>query len=374
MRLKHFFAVLIIPVFLFAFLSQAAASIGKITAVEGSVDITPSGQKAMPALKGSLLNVNDLIRVRSKSKAELTFDDGNVVRLGENSRLRIAEYMFKTNERNESLKLLRGKAQAVVSTAIKIGRFEVATPTAVVGVRGTDFFVYYQSGVSGAVFKSGVGYGYNPNYPQNVQTINPGQAFTVAAADQNPTVRQATNIEIQQHTRDTSISQGGGGSSSSSGSGSGSGTGSGSGIEGLGSASSGLGQGTGSSNLDLGQGSSTNTGYNSSGLTNVGQLNIVNLPPSSVVPYYAPQITLNTFPDTVSGSQSASFGYSTSSSGSYTMSYELDGGNWSTTNQTLISFSGLAEGNHVFELMATDSTGNSKTAIMTGLLDSRSLS
>jgi hypothetical protein len=42
-------------------------------------------------------------------------------------------------------------------------RYEVHTPTAVCGVRGTDFFMYYEKGESGATFKEGFGYGYNKN-------------------------------------------------------------------------------------------------------------------------------------------------------------------------------------------------------------------
>ena len=127
-------------------LTAYAASVGNVTHVTGRVDITSPGEAAVPANVGDEINENDIIRTKSKSKAEITFLDGNILRLAEETRVEIAEYMIEEEQVVGILNLFRGKLQNIVSTLgkkygpNKRNRFEVHTPTAVCGVRGTNFF------------------------------------------------------------------------------------------------------------------------------------------------------------------------------------------------------------------------------------------
>jgi len=131
--------------------------------------------------------------------------DGNVIRLAEITRLRITEYMVGAGQQRAAMNLFRGKVQSVVKAigVVRGSRYEVQTPTAVVGVRGTNFFAFHQAGVTGAIFKEGTGYGYSLNRPQEVVTINPGQAMVVVDPNRPPAVRSATPQELDAHTRDT---------------------------------------------------------------------------------------------------------------------------------------------------------------------------
>lgn len=205
--MTSFMGVLVLLIFL-PFPAQAGP-IGRITHVEGRVDITTPGQIARPVHLGFSVQVGDIIRTKSRSKAEITFMDATVMRLAQKSRVEISDYMIGKRKRRGVIRLFRGKIRSVVSKFLRMtsfssrNRYEVHTPTAVAGVRGTDFVVFYQRGVSGAIFKEGLGYGYSLNKPLDIREIVAGQAMLVLNADQPPAVRSLSGVEIQKHLNDT---------------------------------------------------------------------------------------------------------------------------------------------------------------------------
>lgn len=204
--------VLSVTGFFFLFLAVATvhgATVGSVTALEGRADITPSGGRAVPLQLGDSVDQGDIVRTKSRSKIEITFQDGSIVRLAASSRVRVDEYtMGKGNDRG-ILKLFRGKIQSIVKKSRglfgfgKRNRFEVHTPTAICGVRGTNYFSSYQGGASNFVFKEGSGYGYSLNRPDEVMLIETGQAMTLAGAGRKPVVRPASEAELKQHSEDT---------------------------------------------------------------------------------------------------------------------------------------------------------------------------
>jgi len=191
-----------------------AEPVGKFTHIEGRVDITSPGEAARPAMLGDEVNAGDIIRTKSEAKAEITFVDGNILRLAKSTRMKITEYLFDKERTSGILKLYRGKIQNKVKKLLgrvfglkKRNRFEVHTPTAVVGVRGTNFFTYFLRGISGASFKEGSGYGYSLNRPDEVRNISPGQAMVVISPDLPPVIRDATDVELNKHEGDTTPSE-----------------------------------------------------------------------------------------------------------------------------------------------------------------------
>lgn len=198
--------VFVLAILLFLPLTSPAAPLGKITQIEGSVDITRTGQAAVTAVVGDPVNQGDILRAKSKSKAEVTFNDGNILRLAEGTRVRITQYDNRENQKSY-LDLFRGKTQSVIKTLQKGSAFEIHTPTAVAGVRGTTIISFFIKGVSGALFKDGGGYGYNRKMPGDVKAIAPGQAMIVTGPDQPPIVKPATSDEIQKHLLDTTPAQ-----------------------------------------------------------------------------------------------------------------------------------------------------------------------
>lgn len=158
MKIKHCAAALLaLALLLFLPWAVMAAPVGKITNLQGNVDITVKGKAARVASPGDPVNIGDFIRTKSKSKAEITFNEGNVLRLAENTRVGITEYMSGKKKNSSILNLFRGRIQNIVKTigAITGGRYEVHTPTAVCGVRGTIFYVGQSYGATNVAVLEG---------------------------------------------------------------------------------------------------------------------------------------------------------------------------------------------------------------------------
>ncbi|TSA46398.1 MAG: hypothetical protein D4R56_03945, partial [Deltaproteobacteria bacterium] len=201
-RLTKIFGILAILIILLALpIAVLAASVGKISSLEGNVDITAAG-KVRSVQIGDPVNAGDILRAKSKSKAEVTFLDGNILRLAENTRVRITDYQ-PGEGKTTTLDLFRGKTQNIILGLAKNARYELQTPTAVVGVRGTDFIAFFQNGVSGFIPKEGTIYGYNRTMPTDIKIVTPGQAIMVFAADKPPLIQPATSADVQKHVKET---------------------------------------------------------------------------------------------------------------------------------------------------------------------------
>jgi hypothetical protein len=123
---------------------SAAEVVGKITQVEGRVDFLKGGK--LPAAEAKLddgVEMGDVLRTKSLSKAQITFIDNTVITISPEARIAIEEYMFDPGQgkRSAVLQLFQGLAHVVVSKLYKVAEpdFVVKTNTAVLGVRGTDF-------------------------------------------------------------------------------------------------------------------------------------------------------------------------------------------------------------------------------------------
>jgi len=217
MKAKHWIGTLFVILLLLPW-AALAAPVGKITGIQGTVDITMKGTAARNANIGDAVNVGDFIRTKSKSKAEITFNEGNILKLAENSRVGITQYMSGPQQNASILSLFRGKIQNIVKTVGVGGRYEVHTPTSVSGVRGTHFFNFYLAGASGSIFLEGSGYGYAKNNPDDVKNITAGQGMFVPSATVGAQLRSVSNKQLDEMKNATDIS---GSSDGSGGSGSG---------------------------------------------------------------------------------------------------------------------------------------------------------
>ncbi|MBI5875877.1 MAG: FecR domain-containing protein, partial [Deltaproteobacteria bacterium] len=195
-----------------------SAAVGKITALNGNVDIVKPGQEtAVAAALMQPVSEGDVIRTKSNAKAEITFTDKSAIMLAPGSRLEITEYLLKGNERKGSvLNLSRGKMRVIVAGQKKIlgisfsegQKFEVKTPVAAADAKGTDFFVFHIMGVTGVVVKNGQVNAFNRAIPGQVVPVSAGNATFVAKnkAPQQP--RPAADVEIIRHSNDTNTKTG----------------------------------------------------------------------------------------------------------------------------------------------------------------------
>lgn len=115
------------------------------TAVEGTADTISKTSPAGSALKrGDSIKKDQTVRVGDKSRVEIRFPDGTVMRLSERSRLVMNEvaYDTRTEGKNVKVNLSVGKLWAKVRKLITPdSTVEVKTGNAVAGVRGTVYRV-----------------------------------------------------------------------------------------------------------------------------------------------------------------------------------------------------------------------------------------
>jgi len=123
-----------------------ASVAGHFTMVTGKVDLLKHGKlPAIPAKVQDGVEPGDIIRTKSKSKAQLQMIDDSIITLAPESRLAIADYQYKPapEERRVVLRFFRGLMQATVKRIIKREEpdFIIETHTAIVGVRGSNPFL-----------------------------------------------------------------------------------------------------------------------------------------------------------------------------------------------------------------------------------------
>ena len=87
------------------------------------------------------LRWNDLLQSDTSGRARANLVDGSILSLGSNSQLRVLEHNGASQQ--TSLELNYGRLRSRVVKLTKPGaKYEVKTPHAVIGVIGTDFYVF----------------------------------------------------------------------------------------------------------------------------------------------------------------------------------------------------------------------------------------
>jgi hypothetical protein len=120
-----------------------AEVVGRMTQLEGRVDILKGGKLPAVALKvDDTVEPGDVVRTKSRSKAQITFVDNSLLTLSQEARIAIEEFKFDPiqGKRQAVLEIFQGLALAVVNKILKAEEpdFIIKTQTAIVGVRGTQ--------------------------------------------------------------------------------------------------------------------------------------------------------------------------------------------------------------------------------------------
>jgi hypothetical protein len=126
-------------------LTVHATVVGHFTQLRGEVDLLKGGQIPGRAVKvQDGVEPGDVIRTKARAKAELTMIDNSIIVLAPESRLAVADYAYNpaTNERRAVVRVFRGLVHTVVNRIIQTEQpdFIMETHTAVIGVRGTNWY------------------------------------------------------------------------------------------------------------------------------------------------------------------------------------------------------------------------------------------
>lgn len=143
--MKRSFAIMALALLLGAPLAARAEDVGSVASLNGKAEIGRDGQW-IPAETGMPVQLGDQLRT-ADGRLKVVFQDDSVLNLGENTTLTIDDQVFQPQQGTfkSLMKLIRGKVRATVGSYYQQtgAAYEVETPTAVAGVRGTTFIVSY---------------------------------------------------------------------------------------------------------------------------------------------------------------------------------------------------------------------------------------
>lgn len=125
---------------------------GQVTTVSGQAEVKKSGgSKKFKAFKGMAITKGDTIITGKDGKVVMDLDSDKEVTIGSSTTLTVSELVknAKALGGKTSLSLLEGKVSIKIKKKLDgDSRFEIETPTAIMGVMGTEFFVQYENNES----------------------------------------------------------------------------------------------------------------------------------------------------------------------------------------------------------------------------------
>lgn len=166
-----------------------------VTEITGDVSVRKAGgSKTFTAYKEMTLNQGDFIITGSNSSLTLKIADRNdEVTLGDNTEISITELLDSSEGKSSKFKMWAGATWAKVKSLVSSeDEYEIETPTAVMGVRGTQFLttVDPHTGETSMVVAAGIVNTSTsvpePNGSQNTLGVNvyPSQQFSMNDRDQ----------------------------------------------------------------------------------------------------------------------------------------------------------------------------------------------
>jgi hypothetical protein len=121
-----------------------AADVGLIKVAKGSVQIQRGADK-LPATVGAGVQASDVIVTGADGSAGITFTDNSLVSVGPGSVFAIDKYSFDTTTHQGEFEgnLRQGRLAAISGKMVKQSpeSMKIRTPSAIMGVRGTEFVV-----------------------------------------------------------------------------------------------------------------------------------------------------------------------------------------------------------------------------------------
>ena len=121
-----------------------AADVGLVKVSRGNVQIERNGAK-IAAPVGAAVQTSDVILTGADGSAGITFTDNSLVSVGPNSVFAIDKYTFDSTTHVGEFEgnLKKGRLAAISGKMVKQSpeSMKIRTPSAIMGVRGTEFVV-----------------------------------------------------------------------------------------------------------------------------------------------------------------------------------------------------------------------------------------
>ncbi|MFN7730162.1 MAG: FecR domain-containing protein [Bdellovibrio sp.] len=186
---------------------------GVMMVVKGDIKVT-SGKdgKTEPGKVGRKVFSGDSILAGVDSRAKIVMSDRNILNVSPESKITIEKYTndAKTDSKNVEIKVEYGKVRAQIEQKYDgdKNKFNIKTPTAVAGVRGTDFITGFNRATretSIVTFSGMVAVGTaGPNGQiQNAVFVRPGQTTNVGEGRAPEAPRAMPKDELNQMNQDS---------------------------------------------------------------------------------------------------------------------------------------------------------------------------
>jgi hypothetical protein len=184
---------------LFFPLQLLAEGVGKVIDVRGEVALKRASGTAKPQVNDPVF-VKDTLRAGEKSRAKLLLVNNTQVSVGSGSSLEITEFLVKDGKESGALSLTSGAVHTKILKALTPeARFEVRTPNAVAGARGTEWLSVVTAG-TGAVPPKSDFYTFeekisvvNPEFPDKGVVVKAGE-YTEVVKGFPPTAPVAFSV------------------------------------------------------------------------------------------------------------------------------------------------------------------------------------
>lgn len=191
---------------------------GVLQVVKGDVQIKSAKDgKTAKAKVGSKIFPKDTIITGKDSRAKIVMVDNNVLNISPETKLEIQNYEYapEAGKKDVLLNVLYGKVRSKVEQKYdgKTTNFQLKTPTAVAGVRGTDFMAGYapSTNVSSVVtFEGSVAFGQpGPGGTiLNPVAVTPGQMTEMAGNVAPPPPRPVPPAQLASMDSDSNADSG----------------------------------------------------------------------------------------------------------------------------------------------------------------------
>ncbi len=132
--------ITVMAILLLMSINSFAKPVGKILELSGDIDITSmkTGKRIIPE-EGTVIDGNDKIRTGRKSFVSIVLNDGSKLFIREISVLYVHDIKLNLTDQPTRIQIITGKLRVIAAKTMKGNSVVVYTPTAIAGVRGTDF-------------------------------------------------------------------------------------------------------------------------------------------------------------------------------------------------------------------------------------------
>jgi FecR protein len=198
---------LCVAILLFASNGVFAGVAGHVMFVSGEVSQLSSASKTHLLKKGDAINEGDTLTSAPSASAQIKMEDGGLIALRSDTQLKFDQFNFNGQQdgtEKSFVSLLKGGFRAVTGLIGKVNKnnYRITTPSATIGIRGTDHETYVIVSGSAMATTSPVGTYNKVNTGETsmsnnmgVMTVLPNQMCFVGSVNDMPVI-QAMDTHI----------------------------------------------------------------------------------------------------------------------------------------------------------------------------------